>query len=163
DRCYLDGRWHFDCLVFIDCRGGLCPSACAGSGASPDGSCAGGDGPVNNLRCAGVRMSDMSTTAYRAGGKQGVGKHCAVAAGHRLAVRAAEAMLEPKRSGVDVAIAAVVVMGVVAPMATGIGGDLLAVIASPDSMPVAYSGSGAAPLLLKAEHVQALSGVRIPE
>lgn len=105
----------------------------------------------------------MGTTAYRAGEKQGLGTHWAVAAGHPLAVRAAQAMLELKGSAVDAAIAADAVMGVVEPMATGIGGDLLAMIAPPDSMPVAYNGSGAAPLLLKAEHVQALPGGRIPE
>ena len=108
-------------------------------------------------------MSDMGTTAYSAGEKQGLGKHWAVAAGHPLAVRAAQTMLELKGSAVDAAIAADAVMGVVEPMATGIGGDLLAMIAPPDSMPVAYNGSGAAPLLLKAEHVQALPGGRIPE
>lgn len=108
-------------------------------------------------------MSDMGTTAYRAGEKQGLGTHWAVAAGHPLAVRAAQAMLELKGSAVDAAIAADAVMGVVEPMATGIGGDLLAMIAPPDSMPVAYNGSGAAPLLLNAEHVQALPGGRIPE
>lgn len=105
----------------------------------------------------------MGTTAYRAGEKQGLGTHWAVAAGHPLAVRAAQAMLELKGSAVDAAIAADAVMGVVEPMATGIGGDLLAMIAPPDSMPVAYNGSGAAPLLLNAEHVQALPGGRIPE
>ncbi|MBH0312494.1 hypothetical protein I7E32_19175, partial [Alcaligenes faecalis] len=48
-------------------------------------------------------MSDMGTTAYRAGEKQGLGKHWAVAAGHPLAVRAAQAMLELKGSAVDAA------------------------------------------------------------
>ena len=108
-------------------------------------------------------MIGMETTAYSAGEKQGLGKQWAVAAGHPLAVRAAQAMLELKGSAVDAAIAADAVMGVVEPMATGIGGDLLAMVAPPGSRPVAYNGSGAAPLLLKAEQVQALPGGRIPE
>ncbi|MCH1879805.1 gamma-glutamyltransferase family protein [Alcaligenes ammonioxydans] len=108
-------------------------------------------------------MSDMETTAYRAGEKQGLGQQWAVAAGHPLAVRAAQRMLELKGTAVDAAIAADAVMGVVEPMATGIGGDLLAMIAPPDSTPVAYNGSGAAPLLLTAHQVQALPGERIPE
>lgn len=105
----------------------------------------------------------MSTTAYTAGEKQGLGAHWAVAAGHPLAVRAAQSMLALNGSAVDAAIAADAVMGVVEPMATGIGGDLLAMIAPPDSRPLAYNGSGAAPMSLTAAQVQELPGARIPE
>ncbi|HRL26215.1 MAG TPA: gamma-glutamyltransferase [Alcaligenes sp.] len=105
----------------------------------------------------------MATTAYTAGEKQGQGAQWAVATGHPLAARAASRMLEQGGSAVDAAIAADAVMGVVEPMATGIGGDLLAMIAPPGLEPVAYNGSGAAPQLLCAEHVQALPGARIPE
>ncbi len=105
----------------------------------------------------------MGTTAYKAGEKQGQGAQWAVAAGHPLAVRAAQTMLERNGSAVDAAIAADAVMGVVEPMATGIGGDLLAMIASPGAQPLAYNGSGAAPLQLTAAMVQDLPGARIPE
>ncbi len=106
---------------------------------------------------------DMADTVYAAGEKLGLGARWAVAAGHPLAARAAQAMLDQGGSAVDAAIAADAVMGVVEPMATGIGGDLLAMIAEPGTEPVAYNGSGAAPLLLRAEHVQHLPGARIPE
>ena len=108
-------------------------------------------------------MIPMTATAYAAGEKQGQGDRWAVAAGHPLAARAAQAMLEQGGSAVDAAIAADAVMGVVEPMATGIGGDLLAMIAEPGAEPVAYNGSGAAPMGLTADHVSALEGARIPE
>lgn len=95
--------------------------------------------------------------------KSAIGQQWAVATGHPLAAQAARRMLEQGGSAVDAAIAADVVMGVVEPMATGIGGDLLAMIAKPGEAPVSYNGSGASPFLLTADQVQSLPNQRIPE
>ena len=105
-----------------------------------------------------MQSSDFSSIQ-----KSAVGTQWAVATGHPLAAKAARRMLEHGGSAVDAAIAADVVMGVVEPMATGIGGDLLAMIAKAGEAPVAYNGSGAAPLLLTTEQVQPLPTQRIPE
>lgn len=96
-------------------------------------------------------------------GKLDCGATWAVATGHPLAARAAREVLEQGGGAVDAAIAADAVMGVVEPMATGIGGDLLAMIAAPGAEPVAYNGSGAAPQLLTTDAVRGLPGERIPE
>ncbi|WP_172332042.1 gamma-glutamyltransferase [Mangrovicoccus sp. HB161399] len=87
----------------------------------------------------------------------------AVAAGHPLAADAAMAMLEAGGSAIDAAIAADAVMGVVEPMATGLGGDLSAMILPPGAAPMTYNGTGRAPALLSEAMVAALPGRRIPE
>lgn len=86
-----------------------------------------------------------------------------VSTGNPLAAQAAREILEAGGSAVDAAIAADAVMGVVEPMATSIGGDLLAMI-HPAGQPVlSYNGTGRAPLGLDAAMVQALPGARIAE
>lgn len=105
----------------------------------------------------------MQSSEHSSVQKSAIGQQWAVATGHPLAAQAARTMLEEGGSAVDAAIAADVVMGVVEPMATGIGGDLLAMIAKQGEAPVAYNGSGAAPLLLTPEHVLDLPNQRIPE
>ena len=65
----------------------------------------------------------------------------AVSAGHPQATRAAVTMLRAGGSAVDAAIAADAVMGVVEPTGTGIGGDLMAVVATPGEIAV-LNGSG---------------------
>ena len=65
----------------------------------------------------------------------------AVAAGHPLATEAAVALLRAGGSAVDAAIAADAVMGVVEPTATGMGGDLVAVVATVDGV-ATLNGSG---------------------
>lgn len=86
-----------------------------------------------------------------------------VAAGHPLAAQAARAMLLAGGSAIDAAIAADAVMGVVEPMATSIGGDLLAMICPPDGKVLSYNGTGRAPQALDPSAVAKLPGGRIPE
>ena len=89
--------------------------------------------------------------------------HCMVASGNPLASHAAFEMLEAGGSAMDAAIAADAVLGVVEPMATGIGGDALAMIVEPDGKPVTYNGTGRAPAALETRLVEALPGARLPE
>ncbi|WP_395703149.1 gamma-glutamyltransferase family protein [Aquabacterium sp.] len=86
-----------------------------------------------------------------------------VASGHPLAAAAARDMLRAGGSAVDAAIAADAVMGVVEPMATGVGGDLMAMLVQPDGTVLAYNGSGRAPQALDLDAVRALPQGRIPE
>ncbi len=86
-----------------------------------------------------------------------------VATGHPLAARAAAQVLCEGGSAVDAAIAADAVMGVVEPMATSVGGDLLAMVVQPDGAATAYNGSGRSPAGLDTAQVLALPGGRIPE
>ncbi len=91
------------------------------------------------------------------------GRECMVATGHPVAARTALAMLERGGSAVDAAIAADAILGVVEPMATGIGGDLLAMVVEPDGNAVTYNGTGRAPMGLTADRVEALPDRRIPD
>lgn len=91
------------------------------------------------------------------------GKHRMVATGHPLAAEAAAAVLREGGSAVDAAIAADAVLGVVEPMATGIGGDVLAMVVPPGAEPVSYNGTGRAPAGLEVQRVASLPGERIPE
>jgi gamma-glutamyltranspeptidase/glutathione hydrolase len=86
-----------------------------------------------------------------------------VSTGNPLAARAAADILEQGGSAVDAAIAADAVMGVVEPMATSVGGDLLAMVCPKGSSVLSYNGTGRAPMALEPALVQALPGGRIPE
>jgi gamma-glutamyltranspeptidase/glutathione hydrolase len=86
-----------------------------------------------------------------------------VATGNPLAARAALQALDEGGSAIDAAIAADAVMGVVEPMATGIGGDLLAMIIERDGKPVSYNGTGRSPAALDADQVKGFPSRRIPE
>lgn len=86
-----------------------------------------------------------------------------VATGHPLAARSAQDMLAAGGSAIDAAIAADAILGVVEPMATGIGGDLLAMLVEPDGTARSYNGTGRAPFSLHADMVEKLPNRRIPE
>lgn len=102
-------------------------------------------------------MTDMpSDASVRA-------SNCMVATGHPLAAKVAMAVLQKGGSAIDAAIAADAVLGVVEPMATGIGGDLLAMIIPPDGEPLTYNGTGRSPRALTPDLVANLPGNRIPE
>lgn len=91
------------------------------------------------------------------------GTECMVATGHPLAARTAMRMLQAGGSAVDAAIAADAILGIVEPMATGVGGDLLAMLVEPDGRAITYNGTGRAPAALDADLVAALPGRKIPE
>ena len=91
------------------------------------------------------------------------GKECMVATGHPAAARTAIEMLERGGSAIDAAIAADAILGVVEPMATGIGGDLLAMIVEPDGTARTYNGTGRAPMGLTTDLVEALPDRLIPD
>jgi len=86
-----------------------------------------------------------------------------VATGHPLAARAAAQLLKEGGSAVDAAIAADAVMGVVEPMATSIGGDLLAMVVEADGIARSYNGTGRAPAALDPSKLDVFPGARIPE
>jgi len=86
-----------------------------------------------------------------------------VSTGHPLAAQAAHAALEMGGSAVDAAISADAVLGVVEPMATSIGGDLLAMLVLPDGSCDTYNGTGRAPAAFDERLLLALPGGRIPQ
>lgn len=96
-------------------------------------------------------------------GKAAVSERAVVATGNPLAAEAAQAVLLEGGSAIDAAIAADAVMGVVEPMATSIGGDLLAMVVPPGGAPVAYNGTGRAPAAFDPVEVTLLPGGRLPE
>ena len=104
-----------------------------------------------------ANMGDLSAC------KTATGQSAMVACGNPLAALAAQRMLEVGGSAIDAAIAADAVMGVVEPMATSIGGDLLAMVCSPQGEVVSYNGTGRAPLALTSSRIADLPDGRIPE
>ncbi|MBE0588391.1 MAG: gamma-glutamyltransferase [Hydrogenophaga sp.] len=92
-----------------------------------------------------------------------VGNRRMVATGHPLAAQAAARMLREGGSAIDAAIAADAVLGVVEPMATGIGGDVLAMVVPPGEAPLSYNGTGRAPAQFSLDALDRLPGRRIPE
>ncbi len=91
------------------------------------------------------------------------GAAAALSTGHPLAAQAARTQLARGGSAVDAAIAADAVMGVVEPMATSIGGDVLAMVQQADGRVISYNGTGRAPMALDVATIAALPGARIPE
>lgn len=95
--------------------------------------------------------------------KTAFGTEAMVAGGNPLAVEAAWAVLENGGGAMDAAIAADAVMGVVEPMATSIGGDVLAMVCDAGGRVGSYNGTGRAPAALDAAGVGNMPGGRIPE
>lgn len=91
------------------------------------------------------------------------GTDAMVASGHPLAAWTALDVLSRGGSAADAAVAADAVLGVVEPMATGIGGDLLAMIVEPDGRPWSYNGTGRSPRGLTREAMAKASLDRIPQ
>lgn len=113
-----------------------------------------------------ITKSGPAGSSTIAGGGQPEGvraANCMVATGHPLAAEAAMRMLEAGGSAVDGAIAADAVLGVVEPMATGIGGDILAMLVEPGRKAITYNGTGRAPEALTADLVEGLPRAKIPE
>ncbi len=108
-------------------------------------------------------MDTMITDATVVPPKSALGTGAMVATGNPLAAEAARTMLVMGGSAVDAAIAADAVMGVVEPMATSIGGDLLAMIYEPDGHVTSYNGTGRAPVAMDPATVANMPGGRIPE
>ncbi len=86
-----------------------------------------------------------------------------VATGHPLAAEAAAGLLRAGGSAVDAAIAADAVLGVVEPMATGIGGDLLAMLVPPGQSARTYNGTGRSPAAFEASLLNGFPDARLPE
>ena len=87
-----------------------------------------------------------------------------VASEHPLASQAGATVLARGGHAVDAAIAANAVMGVVAPMMNGIGGDLFAIVHDPATgVPHGLNGSGPAPAGLSIETLRARGITRMPQ
>lgn len=95
--------------------------------------------------------------------KTSIGHEWAISTGNPLAALTAKKILEKGGSAIDAAIAADAVMGVIEPMATSVGGDVLAIIVEPDQPVLAYNGTGRSPEKLTTELVAQLTNQRIPE
>lgn len=109
-------------------------------------------------------MPAPAATAVSSSSPSGVrSTRCMVATGHPLAADAAHRMLAKGGSAVDAAIAADAVLGVVEPMATSIGGDLLAMLVLPGGEAMSYNGTGRAPRAFEATLLDALPGRRMPQ
>ncbi|MFD1713424.1 gamma-glutamyltransferase [Amnibacterium flavum] len=80
---------------------------------------------------------------------------------HPIATEAALAVLAEGGSAVDAAIAAHLVLAVVAPQATGVGGDLLALVHSGDEV-VAFGGTGLTPASMPVDTTAAGATVTVP-
>ena len=91
------------------------------------------------------------------------GARGAVASGHPLASWAAFDVLSRGGHAVEAAITADAVLGLCEPMATGIGGDVLALVISPDGQVTGLNGTGRSPRGLTAEALErATGGNRVP-
>ena len=86
----------------------------------------------------------------------------AVAAANHLAAQAGAAMLERGGAAADAAIAAAAAMAVTSPHMCGLGGDLFALVVTPEEAPAALNASGRAGSGADAEQLRAAGMARMP-
>jgi gamma-glutamyltranspeptidase/glutathione hydrolase len=90
--------------------------------------------------------------------------HGIVASEHPLASQAGAQVLADGGNAVDAAIAANAVMGVVAPMTCGLGGDLFAIVYEAKTGKLhGLNASGWAPAALNIEHLRSLGYTNMPQ
>ena len=108
--------------------------------------------------------SGLNTQDRTQGRSMTISRHGIVAAESPLAAQAGIAMLESGGNAIDAAVAANAMMGLVAPMSNGIGGDLFAIVY--DAKSGKYYGlnaSGWAPAGLSVEHLRGKGHRRMPQ
>ena len=108
--------------------------------------------------------ADLSPQERTQGRSMTISRHGIVAAESSLAAQAGLAMLESGGNAIDAAVAANAMMGLVAPMSNGIGGDLFAIVY--DAKSGKYYGlnaSGWAPAGLTVEHLRSKGHRRMPQ
>ena len=108
--------------------------------------------------------ADLSPQERTQGRSMTISRHGIVAAESPLAAQAGLAMLESGGNAIDAAVAANAMMGLVAPMSNGIGGDLFAIVF--DAKSGKYYGlnaSGWAPAGLSVEHLRSKGHRRMPQ
>ena len=95
------------------------------------------------------------------------GSRWAVACPHAAATQAGAAAFEAGGNAVDAALAAATSLAVVYPASCGVGGDLFALVRSPDGEIASLNSSGAAPAAVDVEAIRAEQGPdrdrRMPE
>ncbi|PZG21875.1 gamma-glutamyltransferase family protein [Nonomuraea aridisoli] len=87
---------------------------------------------------------------------------CAIATPHALATAAADAAVRRGGNAIDAALAAAVTLTVVYPHNTALGGDLIALVRTPDGRIVCVNASGPAPAATDPAAVAARHGGRLP-
>ena len=108
--------------------------------------------------------ANLSPQERTQGRSMTISRHGIVAAESPLAAQAGIAMLESGGNAIDAAVAANAMMGLVAPMSNGIGGDLFAIVF--DAKSGKYYGlnaSGWAPAGLSVEHLRGKGHRRMPQ
>ena len=118
--------------------------------------------PSPTDKYAGVRGGDRVTGAPFAGRSTVWGTHGAAATAHPLASLIAIDMLRAGGSAVDAAIAANIALGLIEPIACGVGGDAFALLWDPKAVEVVgLNGSGRSPksLTLETHRARARDGI----
>lgn len=90
------------------------------------------------------------------------GRKGAIAAANPLAVAAGQQMLMQGGNAVDALIAAQAVLTVIAPDACGLGGDMLALVGTPDGSTHAVTGTGKAPRAMTEATGDGANSITVP-